>query len=43
MADFFMGPPTLTANNFEVLEFTDPIFTELKDLNPRSIPKIKRL
>ena len=33
MADFFLRPPTLTANNFEALQSTDTIFTVLKDLN----------
>ena len=33
MANFFMRPPTLKANNFAALSYTDPIFTALKDLN----------
>ena len=34
VADFFLRPPTLKANNFAALQSTDPIFTKLKDLNP---------
>ena len=31
MADFFLRPPNWSANNFEALSSTDPIFTVLKD------------
>ena len=33
MADFFLRPPTLKASNFAALQSTDPIFTDIKDLN----------
>ena len=32
-ADFFLRPPTLTANNFAALWLTDPKFSAFKDLN----------
>ena len=35
MADFFLSPPTLEPSNFDALQSTDPIFTVLKDLNPK--------
>ena len=33
LADFFLRPPTLKASNFAALQSTDPIFTDIKDLN----------
>ena len=37
LADFFLGPPTLTASNFAVLWPTYPTLSALKDLNPFKI------
>ena len=36
LADFFLWPPTLTADNFKALWPTNPKFSALKNLNPFS-------